>query len=71
MGKLSTDVRPGIIVLFFGFLGIIVAAIEQYVVDRGYLLDEYIAESITLPDLQIITVIFALLVGIVIAIVRS
>ena len=67
MPKISSDAVPMIIVIAFGAMGLILAAIEKVLVDNGYLLDEYIAESITLPDLQIVTIIFALLIGVLCA----
>jgi len=71
MPKLTSEVRAGVIVLFFGLLGMIMAFIEQYLVENSYVLDEFIADSITLPDLQIVTIIFALLVGTVLAALTS
>lgn len=67
MPKISSDAVPMVIVIAFGAMGLIIAAIEKVLVDNGYLLDEYIAESITLPDLQIVTIIFALLIGVLCA----
>lgn len=65
------DVRRGIVVLCFGVLGVILAAIEQLLIDNGWLLDEYIAESVTAADLQIVTILLAFLVGVLVAVVWS
>lgn len=68
---LSPNVKPGIIVMFFGFLGMILAFLLEYFNSHGYVIDEYLQGSITLPDLQIVVVVFFILIGILIAVVTS
>lgn len=65
MGK--KDIAPGVVVILFGFLGLILAWLEKFAIDNGYVLDEYIQGTLTWPDLAIITIIVSLLCGVVIA----
>lgn len=64
----SNSVKPGVIVLCFGILGLITAGIEKVLNDNGYLIDEYVRNTVTLPDIQIVTIIFALICGVIVAI---
>ena len=67
----TDNIRPGVVVAGFGFLGMCLAVILGYLNDQGILVDEYLTGSITLPDLQICVIIIALLVGVVVAILTS
>jgi hypothetical protein len=67
----TDNIRPGVVVAGFGFLGMVLAVILGYLNDQGILIDEYLTGSITLPDLQICVIIIALLVGVVVAILTS
>jgi len=69
---MDTDaIKPGVIVAGFGFLGMVIAVILQYLNEHGFLIDEYLQGSITLPDLQIVVIILALLVGVVVGVVTA
>lgn len=67
----TDNIRPGVVVAGFGFLGMVLAVILGYLNDQGILVDEYLMGSITLPDLQVCVIIIALLVGVVVAILTS
>jgi hypothetical protein len=54
--------------MLFGFAGIIISFLEEYLYSNGYLVDEFVAHSITLPDLQIVTIILLIVVGILAAV---
>ena len=64
-------IKPGVIVAGFGCLGIIVAVVLQYLNQNGYVIDEYLQGSITLPDLQIVVIILSMLIGVVVAVLTS
>lgn len=44
---------------------------EQIAFSAGYVIDDYTVGTITLPDLQIMTIVLVLLIGIVIAVVAK
>ena len=67
----TDNIRPGVVVAGFGFLGMVLAVILGYLNDQGILVDEYLTGSITLPDLQICVIIIGLLVGVVVAVLTS
>jgi hypothetical protein len=67
----TNNVRPGVVVAGFGFLGMCLAVILGYLNDQGILVDEYLTGSITLPDLQICVIIISLLVGVVVAVLTT
>lgn len=73
MGRtdMNDAIKPGVIVAGFGFLGMFIAVILQYLNQNGYVIDEYLQGSITLPDLQIVVIILAMLVGVVAAVLTS
>jgi len=68
---LSKDVKPGVIIMLAGFLGIILAGIEKYMVDREYLLHHVVAGGVGLVEIQVATIILILLIGAVLAIITS
>lgn len=63
------DVERGLIVLFFGILGIVMAAIEQIAADNNYVINEYFGGAVSLVGVQILTIVAALLIGIIVAVV--
>lgn len=65
------DINPGIIVMFCGFAGIIVAFIEKVLYDNGTIIDEFITGTITITDLMALTIIIWILVGIIIGVAKS
>lgn len=70
MKLVDQDLRATVTVMFCGFAGIILAAIEFSLYSRGVLVDEYIAGTVTIADLMAITIILWLLFGVVIAVIR-
>jgi len=66
--KMDKDVRAGVVAMFCGFVGIILAAIEKTLYDEGIVIDEFVTGSITLPDLMALTIIIWLLIGVVFAV---
>ena len=68
---MDNDVTRGLIVFIFGAIGVIVAYLEQIAYAGGYLVDEYTTGSITLPDLQIMTIVLILLIGVIVAVVAK
>ena len=68
---MDRDFRSVMMVVAFGCIGIIFAAIEQILYVQGTIIDEFIAGSIAITDLMAITIIIWLLVGVILAAVRS
>jgi len=64
---MNANTRPGVIVMLFGFLGGILAYIEQYLNENSLVVNAYLGTDITLVALQTVTVIVALLCGCVVA----
>jgi hypothetical protein len=71
MGRISPDVSPGLVVMGFGLLGLLVAAMEKVGFDNGFIVDDYIQGSITLVDLQIVTIVLCLLIGVAVGVITS
>lgn len=67
---MNKDMYPGIIVMLFGFAGVILAAIEKAMYDEGLIIDEFITGSITLPDVMALTIILWIIIGIIVVMVR-
>ena len=65
------DLNPGIIAMFCGFAGIIIAFIEKALYDNGTIIDEFITGTITITDLMALTIIIWILVGIIIGVAKS
>ena len=68
---MDKDVRTGVTVMFCGFFGIILAAIEHTLYQEGILIDEFITGSVTITDLMAITIIGWLIIGIILAVARQ
>lgn len=60
----------GVTVLLFGFIGIILAAIEYTLYTEGILIDEFVTGSVTITDVMAFTVIAVLIFGVFIAVAR-
>lgn len=67
----NQTVKPGLVVAGFGFMGIILAVLLQYLANNGYVINEYLQGTITLQGVQICTVILALLISVVVAILTT
>ena len=67
---MDRDVRAGVTVMFCGFAGIILAAIEYTLYEEGVLIDEFVTGSITIADLMAITIVIWLIIGVIIAVTR-
>ena len=65
------DMMTLVIVLVCGVLGVIVAMLTKVLYDNGIVVDEFITGSVSLFDSQIFTIIIFLIVGVVIAVLRS
>lgn len=64
---MDANIRPGVVVMLFGFLGGILAFIEQYLNENNLVVNAYLGTDITLVALQTVTIIVALLFGCVVA----
>lgn len=64
-------VGPGIIVMLFGFAGIIIAFIEKTLYDNGVLVTALSNMGVTLTEAMTITVIVWLILGAVVGLFRS
>jgi hypothetical protein len=67
----KSDLNPGIIVMFCGFAGIILAFIEKALYDNGTIIDEFITGTITITDLMALTIIIWIIIGIIIGVAKS
>lgn len=67
----NVNIRPGLVVAGFGFLGMILAWLLQYLNENGYVVNEYVQDKITMPGLQIVVIIICLLVGVVVGVLTS
>lgn len=65
------DFEALVIVLIFGVLGVICAMIIYELDARGILIDEFITSSITVTDLQAFVIIVWLIVGVLVAAIKS
>lgn len=68
MGRNSA--KPGLIILVCGIMGVFLAAVEQYAWDNGWY-SQLWWEAADLLGLQILTVVLALLIGGILAALRS
>ena len=68
---MDRDLQGVLIAMGVGFVGIILAAIEKILYDSGTIIDEFITGSITIENLMAITIIMFLLIGVILATVRS
>jgi hypothetical protein len=67
----NPDLKPGIIVMFSGFAGLVLAAIEKVLYDEGVIVNDFATVSGGLPAIMTITVVLFLLVGVVIGMVKA
>jgi hypothetical protein len=68
----TSNIRPGAIVAGFGFLGLILAVLLQYLYQNSIVVTAYIdGTAITLPGVQVCVIIISLLVGVVVALLTS
>lgn len=65
---MRSDVSRGLIVLLFGLLGVVLAYIEQIAYESGYVINEFITGSVTIAGVQILTIVVALLIGVIFAV---
>lgn len=63
---MEKELRPGIIVMFSGFAGVILAAIEKMLYDDGVLNNDYTTAFGSIVNVMILTIVVAILLGIVI-----
>lgn len=68
---MNRDFRMVALIVGCGLVGVLFAAIEQIMYEQGVIVDEFISGSIALPDLMAITIIIFLLVGVILAAVKS
>lgn len=59
------SVKTFLAIPIFAALGIILAGILEVMYDKGYVIDEYIAGTITVADVQIIIVVICVVMGII------
>jgi len=64
-------IGPGIIVMLFGFAGIIIAFIEKTLYDNGVLVTALSNMGVTLTEAMTITIIVWILLGAVVGLFRS
>jgi hypothetical protein len=65
------NVRAGVIVMLFGFAGIIIAFIEKTLYDNGVLVTALSNMGVTLAEAMALTIIVWLLVGAIIGLFRG
>lgn len=65
---MDRNVSRGLIVLFFGLLGLILAGIEGLLYTQGNVINEFITGSVTIEGVQILTILVSLLFGMVVAV---
>jgi len=65
---MDKDVRVGVVTMAIGFLGVIIAAIENSLYTDGILIDEFITGSVTIADLMSVTIIIFLIAAVVYAV---
>ena len=63
----SDEIKLFVLIPILAGIGIVLAMIVETLYDRGLIIDEYIAGSITLANLQSIIVIIFIVIGILIA----
>lgn len=61
---------PGFIILGFGILGLLIAAVQQIAYDNEYVLHLYV-EASEVPGLQVVTIVVFLLAGGILAALSS
>jgi len=69
--KVNPDLKPGIIVMFCGFAGLVLAAIEKVLYDEGVLVNDVTTLFGGLTAIMTLTVVIFLLVGTIIAMVKA
>lgn len=67
---MDKDVRAGVTAMFCGFAGIIMAAIEYTLYEKGIVIDEFVTGTVTIADLMALTIITWLIVGVIMAVAR-
>jgi hypothetical protein len=65
---MDTNLKRGILVFFFGMLGLILAGIEGLMYINGTVINEFVTGSVTIEGVQIVTIVAALLFGCVFAV---
>jgi len=65
---MDKNVSRGLIVVFFGLLGLILAGIEGLMYTQGNVINEFITGSVTIEGVQILTILVSLLSGMVVAV---
>ena len=63
--------KPGIIILLSGILGIFIASLEQFAYDNSWVIDLYMETSEQLVGLQILTIVWFMIMGSVLAAITS
>lgn len=65
---MDKNVGRGLIVLFFGLLGLILAGIEGLMYTQGTVINEFVTGDVTIEGVQILTIVVSLLFGMVVAV---
>lgn len=68
---MDRDIRAGAIVLGFGFFGVIFSAMLYIMYERGIYVDEMLSASFPIAELMTVIVILFLLIGVVVAMLKS
>lgn len=68
---MDADLKPGLIVMFCGFAGVIFAFIENVLYTKGILIDEFISGTVSIADLMTLTIVLWILIGIIIGVAKS
>jgi len=69
MGK--KDINPGIIAMFCGFAGVILAFIEKALYDGGTGVNALANIELTITELMVLTIIIWIIIGIIIGVAKS
>jgi hypothetical protein len=65
------SVRAGVIVMLFGFAGVVLAFIEKTLYDNGVLVTALSNMGVTLAEAMALTIIVWILLGVVLGMLRS
>ena len=65
------DITPGIIAMFCGFAGVILAFIEKALCDKGIMIDEFVTDTMPIEELMALTIIIWIIIGIIIGVAKS
>lgn len=63
----ARNISPAVVVMGFGFLGVILAFIEKTLFDRGVMVTALATAGLAITDVMTISIVIFILIGIIIA----